>query len=202
MNKPPIPWARLSVEMLVIVFGVLLALILDDWRQNRNQRQIMETVILSLRIELELNQRNLELMLPYHEAMLDTFSALVDGMLEELEEDSPRPLPLTFQIPSFKKFNFNEGIGIYDPLTRDAWETALASDAPSRMEPDIVYVLSAAYAYQERVNSVTQRLREKQDTYISAWIDGERGASVLISFTSTLSDWYGWSKHSVLAIAV
>ena len=195
MNKLPIHWAKLSLEMFVIVFSVLLALFLDDRRQNQNKRQLMESVTSSLRLELELNQRILEFRLPYHEARLDTFNALVDGMMEQLEEDNPGPLPPTFQIPSLKELNFNESVGIFEPFSIAAWETALASAAASRMEPGLVYVLSTAYTSQERVNSITQRLREKQDTYISAWVEGERPASALITFTSTLTDLVLWEQR-------
>ena len=59
---------------------------------------------------------------------------------------------------------------------------------------DLLYVLSTAYAYQKRVNSMTQRLREKEDAYISAWVEGERFASVLLGFTSTLSDLVRWEQ--------
>lgn len=191
MNKPSIPWAKLAVEMFVIVFSVLLALILDSWRQDRAQRFVSESLTLSLLSELEANQRTLEARLPYHEAMLDTFRARVDRTLERVKD--PRSLSSTLRTPSLAELGFPDGIKTY-PLTRNAWATTRASTAISQMEPGLVFVLSTAYTTQEEVGSTAERLREKLDGYVLAAIEGERPAFALVDFTSTLSDLVQWEQ--------
>ncbi|MBL4661075.1 MAG: hypothetical protein JKY19_12025 [Alcanivoracaceae bacterium] len=42
---------------------------------------------------------------------------------------------------------------------------------------------------------ITQRLREKHDEYVSAWIEQKQSASVLLSLASTLSDLVLWEQE-------
>jgi hypothetical protein len=83
--------------MVAIIFSVLLALVLDDWRQDRDAREVVTSVMLSLRVELERNQRVLEASLPHHEVMLDTFRVRLARLERPRSPGTNPPPPLALQ---------------------------------------------------------------------------------------------------------
>lgn len=181
-----IPWVRLGVEMSAIIFSVLLALVLDDWRQNRDARDVVDAVMLSLRVELERNQRVLEASLPYHEAMLDTFRVRLAELEERASATTARAQSLDLQ--PLDRLGFQQRLGIGASLATGAWEAARASGAMTRVGIDELFLLSAAYATQGQVDRALLRLADDYDRYVEAVVNRERSLAALIGFTSALSD--------------
>ncbi len=160
-----IPWRRLLLETVVIIFSVLLALVLDDWRTSRDERQLVKSVSYSLLVELERNQRLLEALLPYHEGMQERLVAYLEGP------------PASGGMPSLEALGFEAELGTAPAFSRGAWETAVASESLTHMSVERVFVLSTAYTMQEDTTRALARLATHQDAYLVAQLEGERPAS-------------------------
>lgn len=60
------------IEMIPITLGILLALLLNNWQENRSDKKFIETVIERTTQEILENKRSLEEILPQHDAFSDT----------------------------------------------------------------------------------------------------------------------------------
>lgn len=58
------------LEFLSIVFAVTLALVLDEWRQGVKDDKLTESVLNSIRAEVEANLQEIDRALPYHETLI------------------------------------------------------------------------------------------------------------------------------------
>lgn len=183
LRRRPIPWTRVAVQMAAIVFSVLLALVLDDWRQSRDEQRLVESVELALLVELEGNQRLLEARLPAHEAMLDTLGVGLARQISGGESDAAGG----FRPPSLDELGF-DGLEVDASFGTSAWEAARATEAVTRMPLDQLFLLAGAYTIQADLQRAADRLRDKYDTYLLAVLDGERPTFAVVSFTSALSD--------------
>lgn len=173
-------WLRLTAETVAIVFGVLLALVLDDWRQERHEREILTSVRLSLRAELERNQRALEANLPHHESILDS----LDARLAPFERAGRRLPVQAAELPTLSQLGFEEGLRAEVSLATGAWEAARASGALTRIGIDELFLLSAAYTAMDHLDRALERLVEKYDRYKMAAYESVRSAGPLIDLAS------------------
>jgi hypothetical protein len=172
--------------MVAIVFSVLLALVLDDWRQSRDERQLVEAVGLSLLVELEGNQRLLEDRLPLHEALLDSLGVRVAQRISG--STAARPGQTGFGVPTLDELGFDEGLRIETSFSTSAWEAARATEAITRLPLDQLFLLAGAYTTQEDLRRSAERLRDRYEGYLLAAVEGERAAFAVVSFTSALSE--------------
>lgn len=100
---PSIDWSRLGVEAIVIIFSVLAALALDDWRDARADRELERYLLVSLQGDLAADLEELKSVLESDEAAeqasnfllgrsdvysIDEFGSIVPG-LSRLIEQSP-----------------------------------------------------------------------------------------------------------------
>ncbi|MCI0707242.1 MAG: hypothetical protein L0Y80_07155 [Ignavibacteriae bacterium] len=58
------------LEILSVSFGVLLAIGLNEWRQNINNQALVASVLTTIRTEIEQNQAEISRALPHHEQLL------------------------------------------------------------------------------------------------------------------------------------
>lgn len=56
-----IAWRRMSLEFFVVVFGILAALAVDDWRQGRDDRALEEHLLTSLVEDLRIDSDDADL---------------------------------------------------------------------------------------------------------------------------------------------
>ena len=191
-------YVRLGLDVLVIVFSVLLALVLDDWRQHRDRRDIAETVTFSLLVELETNQRLLELRLPYHEARVEEIRGLGFPFVSK-EKMAERADPE--RLPSLQELGFDQGPMISPNASKSGWDTALASDAVTNMGIDLTFVLSSTYSTQNELVVVAQRFRDRTYEYELAYLEGDHRVFAARNLLATLeeltrveSDLCGWYR--------
>ncbi len=173
-----IPWGRLTLETVVIIFSVLLALLLDDWRTSRDERRLVKSVSFSLLVELERNQRLLEALLPYHEAIQQRLAAHLEEPVD--------PAAGAADLPSLEALGFDPELGAAPTFQRGAWETAVASESLTHMSVDRVFVLSSAYTLQEDTRSALARLAGHQDAYLVAQLEGYRPSSAARGYLMAL----------------
>jgi hypothetical protein len=68
----------LLIESAAIFFSVLLAFVVEQWREDRNEREQAEATLNLLRAELEQNLAELERIAPTRKAMLEGYMAAMD----------------------------------------------------------------------------------------------------------------------------
>lgn len=65
-----IPWKLLSIEAVLVVLSVLLALGLNSWRESRTQQELAERVLQAVVDESMENCQKIQTHLPYHRSVL------------------------------------------------------------------------------------------------------------------------------------
>ena len=126
--------SRVFFESALIVVSILLALALDEWRQDREEQKLVHRSILTFEREIRQNRARVSSLSPYHTGLKEVLSRM---------ENSGA-------INSVKDFrDIMEG---FEPevLLDSAWETAVATGALSDMPYEIVSGLSLTYSHQKR----------------------------------------------------
>ncbi|HEX2217662.1 MAG TPA: hypothetical protein VHG35_02585 [Gemmatimonadales bacterium] len=119
-------------ESALIVFSVLLALAVDQWRDARSHRQLADTAHQEILEELRANRASVAEALQYHSALMDSLAAYRDQN----------------GVPSARLFSR----GFISPaqVSGTAWESASETGALTHMDYAVVLRLSRVYAQQDR----------------------------------------------------
>jgi len=70
VSGEPVPWKLLSIEALLIVASVLLALAINSWSENLDNRRLTARVMQNLMDEIEQNCSEISVHLAYHHAVV------------------------------------------------------------------------------------------------------------------------------------
>jgi hypothetical protein len=135
MRKPA--WlAEVLVQSIMIVLSILLALWVDEWKQQHAERQLAQVSLSNFLHEVQQNQARLDDILPYHTGMR--------SMVKELESAHSIRTPTDFQSAV--------GLdGLRPPfLLATAWQTAVATGALQHIDYETVSALSLTYTLQDR----------------------------------------------------
>lgn len=65
-----IPWGVLTLEAVLIVLSVLLALALENWRENREHQDLAERALQTVIDETTENCAKIQSLLPYHRSVM------------------------------------------------------------------------------------------------------------------------------------
>jgi len=125
---------RVLFESALIVLSILVALGLDEWRENREDEETVQLALSNFALELRQNQERVEDATPFNQGLRDVL----------------RNRYQTDNIGSVDEFvNMVES---YAPLAlqSSAWETALATGSLAKMEYNLVSALSLTYSLQNR----------------------------------------------------
>ncbi|MEM8484883.1 MAG: hypothetical protein AAF564_05005 [Bacteroidota bacterium] len=68
-------WKSIFIDIGAIIFSVLFALALDDWRVDRDTNEKVENVIATIRHEIAENKAQVQQALAYHEPLVQNLSA-------------------------------------------------------------------------------------------------------------------------------
>lgn len=74
------------IEMVPVILGVLIALFINDWREQSENEQFLDRVYSSIRQEMELNKKEFTLALEKHHNLLDTLKVYEDNDQVSLSE--------------------------------------------------------------------------------------------------------------------
>lgn len=144
---------RFGSEAILIIFSLLLALILNEYRNNLNEKKLTSRYLDRLKEELVSNQNILEELLPYHkEVLINCRKAYAsDSVRSTLFSDGKLDL---FQLAP-------KGL-IKEIPSSVAWDITMQSGLSRNFEFDLLYLLSKTYQQQELVmNSTLQKLADK-----------------------------------------
>lgn len=141
MSKSKIDFRHIFIEGILIVFTVLLALTLSEWRSSVKEDKTRETVINNIISEIEDNKADLETKMEYHKAMAGKLNSYLssDSLWNSLRYNSG--MEAVLQI--LEK-------GIWNPkLQSGAWRSAELSGIVNTFDYETLYILSNVYSVQE-----------------------------------------------------
>jgi hypothetical protein len=129
----------MAAEMVLISASVFLGLIGQQWYEDVRQRRDATASLQRFRTEVTANRREITSKLEYHAPLQKRLRAFVRAdaagrQAIDLGFDSVKP-------PFFE---------------RTAWELALATESLAHVDPDLAFVLSRIYTFQEQVNALTR----------------------------------------------
>ena len=121
-------------ESALIVVSILVALGLDEWREDRTNAAVIRHALSSFALEIQQNKARVEDAAPFDQGLRNVLSshyansdiASVDEFVSMMESYSPAVLQST------------------------AWETALATGSLAKMQYELVSALSLTYSLQNR----------------------------------------------------
>jgi type II secretory pathway pseudopilin PulG len=125
---------KLLMESVLIVFSVLLALGVDEWREKRQTQQRVDQALESFAREIQRNQQSVRKVLPYHERLQRHFSKLSLTRVQKVSDLQ--------QMEGFQGFQTLE-------LEDAAWQTATATGALADLDYETASLLSRVYASQK-----------------------------------------------------
>ena len=125
---------RALVESVLIVASILLALGLDEWREDQEIQELIDRSLVNFTNELSRNKSRIEDVSAYHQ-----------GVWKILDRRNSQP-------DSASVIEFRNIMEAMQPvvLTQSAWQTAVATGALGRMEFELVSALSLTYGAQFR----------------------------------------------------
>jgi hypothetical protein len=127
---------KILVESFLIAFSVLLALGVDDWKEERENQQLVRKALANFEREIRQNKAHIESRLGYHEKLHESLEG-VDPKDVHTFEELRQKVDFRGLNPAF--------------LVDTAWQTALTTNALSYMEYDTVSRLSEIYTLQQRL---------------------------------------------------
>ncbi len=134
-SKVPSVWLpRVLFESALIVVSILVALGLDEWRQNRQNAAVIRHALSSFLSEVQQNKIRVEDATPFNQGLRLVLNLhYVDDDIESVDE-------------------FVSMVETYSPvvLQSTAWETALATGSLAKMDYNLVAALSLTYSLQNR----------------------------------------------------
>jgi hypothetical protein len=133
---------RALLEASLIVLSVLLALVLNAWREDRQQAERVEVALQSVRAELRENLQSMERARANHRAMQDALKTYAAR-----GESPPKSIYLG---------------GIFSPalVHSAAWESARETGATATFPYELMLALSRLYGEQARYQALGATLVE------------------------------------------
>lgn len=131
---------QVLIESALIVISILVALGLDEWRDERQDAEVVQQALANFIVEISQNKMRVEDAMPFNEGV---FSVLAGHYVED-------------DIESVDEFvNLMES---YSPaaLQSTAWDTALATGSLAKMDYNLVTALSLTYNLQTRYQLATR----------------------------------------------
>jgi len=131
---------RVLFESALITVSILLALGLDEWREDRQDEEMIEQAMSNFLSEIRQNQARVEDAAPFNRGLQNVLSnRYADGDITSIAE-------------------FIGIVESYTPvvLQSTAWETALATGSVSKMDYNLVSALSLTYGLQNRYQQTSR----------------------------------------------
>ena len=139
LKKIKIP--KILKESLLIIFSILLALVINEFRSNQKLEDSKNKAMESIRLEIENNIESLEHVIPYHIEVGNSIEGLIE---KENIQDS------LGDYTGFELFFQHSKNGFKEPrIQANAWAAAQMSGALALFDNDLIYELSIVYELQQ-----------------------------------------------------
>jgi len=131
---------RVLFESMLIVISILVALYLDEWRDDRQDAENIEHALANFVSEIQQNRARVDDAAPFNQGLRH--------VLNRRQEVRAIESVATF-VNIFESYN---------PvvLQSTAWETAIATGALAKMDYNLVSALSLTYSLQNRYQQVSR----------------------------------------------
>lgn len=140
-DKPTSVWlSRVLFESVLIMVSIVAALALDEWREDRQDEEMVEHALDNFLLEIRQNRERVEDTAPFNSGLRDVLARRhLEGGIGDVAE-------------------FVSIVESYSPgmLQVTAWETALATGALAKMDYDLVSALSLTYSLQQRYEQIVR----------------------------------------------
>ncbi len=131
---------RVLFESMLIVVSILVALYLDEWRDDRQDAENIEHALANFVSEIKQNRARVEDAAPFNQGLRHVLSRRQEVRAIE-------------SVATFVNI-----IESYNPvvLQSTAWETAIATGSLAKMDYNLVSALSLTYSLQNRYQQVSR----------------------------------------------
>jgi hypothetical protein len=131
---------RVIFESFLITVSILLALALDEWRDDRQDAETVDQAMFNFLSEIRQNRARVEDAAPFNKGLQDVLARRhAEGDIDSITE-------------------FISMVESYTPivLQSTAWETALATGSVAKMDYNLVSALSLTYGLQNRYQQASR----------------------------------------------
>ncbi len=150
MASKKLDFRHLLIEALLIVFTVLLALTLNEWRTNVKERKLKDKALKNIISEIRSNKEDIESKLDYHLQISENIKLYLsnDSLWATLDHTSGIGAVSTIMTRGIANPNLQSG----------AWNSAVLSGVVNSFEYDVLYELSNLYQVQENGPNSTWKI--------------------------------------------
>ncbi|MCB2200989.1 hypothetical protein KQI63_16445 [bacterium] len=168
--------ATVAIELVLLVISILLALSVNNWREDANNRDLVASALTSIQTQIEENRDSTAVILEEHEALLDTIQKTKYG--PEYQGKSA--------LQVFVEQMGDDGLELTIPL-QSAYNTAIASGAMRYMDYQTASMLAGLHSME--TNGVIVATRRLQENFLTAaMIDSSQAQLQLQLLTMYLTD--------------
>jgi hypothetical protein len=132
-------YGKIVLEVVLITLGVFLALLVDEWRERSEHRELAEASLGPFRNDFRANRDAVAAVLTTHEATLARMRAYFAA---DAAARARLPYPYAATDPAFMKYA--------------AWDLAIATQALSYIEPDLAETIAQVYTVQRQLDGATR----------------------------------------------
>lgn len=180
--------SRILIEFLSIAFAVFLALLVNQWKENRHNKKLAEVSLENIRLEINNNKSTIEEMLPMHEKIivkLDSLQVLAENNIVIDSSD----LNINFQL-----------------ISNTAWDAAQLTQAIAYIDVETVMDISMLYKLQDYFQSFVKEYISKSiyDTDFSITNDlkeikaAKKFFQLIIRIENNLLEFYKYAQDELL----
>ena len=130
---------KLATEVVFISLGVFLALMADQWREDRQTRQLAEASLRGFRTEIRANREKVMAVKDYH-------AALLGSLRDYLKADAATRPSVVVRIQGIQPVFFEQ----------TAWDLALGTQSLAQIDQDVASSLSRIYGLQRTYHDQTR----------------------------------------------
>jgi hypothetical protein len=132
-------WSRILVEVGLITAGVFLALLVDEWRERAEHRQLAEDTLRRIRTEFRANRAAVAAVKDKHVESLNRIRAYFSA---DAAARATMSYPYMATDPAFLEYT--------------AWDLAIATQALGYLDADIAQAAAHVYAVQRQLDGATR----------------------------------------------
>lgn len=127
---------KLLLEIVFISFGVFLGLLLNQWKENISNEELVEKTLKNIRVEVTDNKEKVQAMLNSHNEVMKNIDELI-SVIDNPEKQSDFKMDLSFR-----------------QVSSSAWETAKLTKAIAQMDINTLMEIGGIYEFQEYYQSI------------------------------------------------
>ena len=167
-------FVSLLIEFVLVAAGVFLALLANNWHEDREHRAQAQAALRNFAAEMEANRLATQRYRSYHET-------LAQELVQFLRSTEP---------PSADRFNKEVHFEGVHPVIYEhtAWDLALATQALSYLKPELAFDISKVYTQQSAFQTFENTFLASAFTPASMSSDNPKGlASAMVVYLNDVN---------------